>query len=897
MTLTPGTKIDGYEILGPLGAGGMGEVYRARDPILKREVAIKVLPAYVSQDPDRLRRFEQEAQAAAALNHPNILAVHRFGTFDRSPYLVSELLDGGTLGQLLSPGPLPVRKAIDYGIQIASGLAAAHEKGIVHRDLKPDNLFVTKDGRVKILDFGLAKLTESKAAPADTPTVTQQEGTEPGMVLGTVGYMSPEQVRGKTADHRADIFAFGAILYEMLTGKRAFRKPTSTETMTAILNEDPPAISQIAPGTSPGLLRIVHRCLEKDPEQRFHSASDLAFALEALSESGSSSLAVVNQSSRSRWIWVSVAAALAIFALVAGIAWRVKRAAPQPIVEKRITANPVEAPIRSAVISPDGKYIAYADPNGLYIRQLDTGEVRQLALPKEFNALPTSWFPDSTDLVVEWQQGKEQAISLWRLSILGGSPQKLMDDAYGAAVSPDGSHLVFARDHSPRRHGSDLWMMDSNGANARMIVNADEGLDPAYTGSRLLPVVWSPTGKRIAYIQHFFRSTSNPAGSTRSLWTRDSSGGDPHLVLSGSALGGALCWAADGRFLYSFHEDANGSASEDDVWAMQVDPSTGKPKGNAQRLAHGLGSIDALSVTANGKRVVFLRSNMHDEVFVAGLDPATRRLSAPFRLTLDENGNMPTAWTPDSKSVIFVSNRNGTWMLFKQPIDQTTAELVVEGRSIWIPRLSPDGSEVLYMEGYRPDAPSVPVSIMRMNLAGGAPREVLRENGIVNLQCARIPSRLCLFNTVAEATTTFFSFDPERGKSAEIARMSGVGGVNWSLSPDGSLLAIIPYGEREDRIRFLSLPAGVARDVVVKDWPRLFSVDWSADGAGLLIPSATSNWGTPVLLFVDLEGKARVLWEGEKYGPLEWTIPSPDGRHLALMRYVGESNVWMLENY
>ena len=210
---------------------------------------------------------------------------------------MSELLDGGTLGQLLTRGPLPVRKAIDYGVQIARGLAAAHEKGIVHRDLKPDNIFVTKDGRVKILDFGLAKLTEAKAAPADGPTVTLPERTEPGAVLGTVGYMSPEQVRGKTADHRADIFAFGAILYEMLTGKRAFRKPTSTETMTAILNEDPPGISQIVPGTPPALLRIVHRCLEKNPEQRFQSASDLAFALEALSDSGSSSVAAISQGS------------------------------------------------------------------------------------------------------------------------------------------------------------------------------------------------------------------------------------------------------------------------------------------------------------------------------------------------------------------------------------------------------------------------------------------------------------------------------------------------------------------------------------------------------------------------------------------------------------------------
>src|SRR5664279_596311 len=286
MSLAPGARLDGYEILGPLGSGGMGEVYRARDSVLKREVAIKVLPSFVSQDPDRLRRFQQEAQAAAALNHPNILAVFQFGSFEGSPYLVSELLEGETLRQLLQRGPLTVRKAIDIGVQVAHGLAAAHDKGIVHRDLKPENLFVTKDGRVKILDFGLAKLKQQAPESGDPgPTLTHQ-GTDPGMVLGTVGYMSPEQVRGHTADSRADIFAFGAILYEMLAGKRAFKRPTSAETMTAILNEDPPGISQIVPGPSPALLRIVQRCLEKDPEQRFHSASDLAFALEALSDSG-----------------------------------------------------------------------------------------------------------------------------------------------------------------------------------------------------------------------------------------------------------------------------------------------------------------------------------------------------------------------------------------------------------------------------------------------------------------------------------------------------------------------------------------------------------------------------------------------------------------------------------
>jgi eukaryotic-like serine/threonine-protein kinase len=251
MPLSAGTKLDGYEILSLLGAGGMGEVYRARDSVLKREVAIKVLPSFVSQDADRLRRFEQEAQAAAALNHPNILGVHQFGSFEGAQYLVSELLEGGTLRQQLEHGPMPTRKVIEYGAQIACGLAAAHEKGILHRDLKPENLFVTKDGRVKILDFGLAKLNKDRAASDDLGT-TINLGTDPGIVMGTIGYMSPEQVRGKAADHRADIFALGAILYEMLAGKRAFAKPTSTETMTAILNEDPPAISLAAPSAPPG---------------------------------------------------------------------------------------------------------------------------------------------------------------------------------------------------------------------------------------------------------------------------------------------------------------------------------------------------------------------------------------------------------------------------------------------------------------------------------------------------------------------------------------------------------------------------------------------------------------------------------------------------------------------
>ncbi len=261
----------------------MGEVYRAKDPRLGRDVAIKVLPASFSSDADRLRRFEQEAKAAGVLNHPNITAVYDIGSHDGAPYVVQELLEGETLRLALASGHLPPRAAIDYATQIAQGLAAAHDKGIVHRDLKPENLFVTKEGRVKILDFGLAKLTEVGQSGGATNLPTVASGTEPGVVMGTLGYMSPEQVKGRPADARSDIFAFGAILYEMLSGKRAFHTDSAGETMAAILKEDPPDLSVTNQNVSPGLERILRHCLEKNPERRFQSASDIAFALEALS--------------------------------------------------------------------------------------------------------------------------------------------------------------------------------------------------------------------------------------------------------------------------------------------------------------------------------------------------------------------------------------------------------------------------------------------------------------------------------------------------------------------------------------------------------------------------------------------------------------------------------------
>jgi eukaryotic-like serine/threonine-protein kinase len=323
----PGTRLGDYEIQKLLGSGGMGEVYRARDTRLRRDVAVKVLPPFFAADKERLRRFEQEAQAAAALNHPNILAVFQMGTFEGSPYLVSELLEGETLREQIKRGPVPVRKVVEQGVQIAHGLAAAHEKGIVHRDLKPENLFLTREGRVKILDFGLAKLKQAKQERQHSSPTVGAAATEPGIVMGTAAYMSPEQVRAKSADSRTDIFAFGTILYEMLTGKKAFQKATSAETMTAILNEEPPAVSQLAQNIPPALQRMIHRCLEKQPEQRFQSASDLAFALEALSDSGITAAPRATRAAlpKARWRAAALAAVAAVVLISAFLWWQFGR--------------------------------------------------------------------------------------------------------------------------------------------------------------------------------------------------------------------------------------------------------------------------------------------------------------------------------------------------------------------------------------------------------------------------------------------------------------------------------------------------------------------------------------------------------------------------------------------
>jgi len=518
--LTAGSCLGPYTILSPIGAGGMGEVYRARDPRLGREVAVKVLPAAVSGDGDRLRRFEQEARAASALNHPNILTVFDTGSQDGTVYLVTEILEGETLRSRLAGGALPARKAIEIGIQIARGLAAAHERGIVHRDLKPENLFLTRDGRVKILDFGLAKL-QPLLDMAEAPTVMTD--TEPGVVLGTVGYMAPEQVRSQPVDHRADLFALGAVLYEMLTGRRAFQRDSATETMAAILRDEPD-LAEYGRVIPRGLDRIVRHCLEKDPHHRFHSASDLAFGLESVS---AGSVAPSAPAGRRRSLLRAAAISLLLLAAVlVGVLIQQRLGRSEPPYFRRLTFR--SGNVIAARFAPDGQTIVYtaAWEGGLhqvFTTRTDSPEARSLGLPP---ALLQSISPGGEMLIdlIRERDGTILGSTLARAPLAGGAPRAVQEEprTHWADWAPDGrSFALLAEDDRGWRieypRGRVIWRSEGyawglrvapagdalafcetrGDARQAVIILDRAGKVIARSGSWNLPLlspVWSPAG-------------------------------------------------------------------------------------------------------------------------------------------------------------------------------------------------------------------------------------------------------------------------------------------------------------------------------------------------------------------------------------------------------------------
>lgn len=597
MALAPGTRLGPFEILSLLGVGGMGEVYRARDTSLKRDVAIKVLPVTFSKDSDRLLRFEIEAEAAAALNHPNILSIFHIGEQDGIRFLVTELLHGGTLREHLQNGPLRLRKTVDIAVGVARGLAAAHEAGIVHRDLKPENLFVTKDGQVKILDFGLAKLRKVQTL-ADEQTATQRPQTTAGQVLGTVGYMSPEQVRGEQADARSDIFALGAILYEMLTGVRAFQKPTAAETMTAILNEDLAADGQNCANAPPAMQHIVRRCLAKNPSQRFQSALDLAFALDTLSDSGSSAPSVVETQSRSRralpWV-VAVVAALIVTAAGGWYLHRFSRSHPEAnSLSLEITPLTESGTVRVAAASPDGRYVAYENQqNGQFeLRLLQVATKRDVQiLPFTSLLIYTMHFSPDGNFIYFLQRmpGSNETLGargVFKIATLGGPPKPLAKDAngFGVTVSPDGKQIAYGVANSKFSSfaGGEIVSVDPEGENRHVLAKLPSV--PSY-------IEWSPLGDRLAAAMGTYSglklvTVELPAGIVRDI--NDSKWRNL----------GQPAWSADGTTIYAPGRQPQETPITQ-IWA--IDARTGSQRHlTSSSISYSTGG---LSATAAGDLV------------------------------------------------------------------------------------------------------------------------------------------------------------------------------------------------------------------------------------------------------------------------------------------------------
>jgi Tol biopolymer transport system component len=754
------------------------------------------------------------------------------------------------------------------------------------------------------------------------------------MILGTLEYMAPEQLEGREVDARTDIFALGVVIYEMATGRKAFDGDSKASVIARILTFHPPPIQTIQPISPPELDTVVQRCLAKKPEERWQSTAELTSELQGIartalprlktqekqkelgaarkgidSKEGQTVSDVQEESRLSRLIRSRVWKAAFVAVLLVGIPgslalWRIRQQPIKPPEGQRemslkpLTSYSWDEPVDSTSISPDGKYLAFCWKQKLFIQVIRTGEKRLLALPEGFSLARADWFPDGTKLLLwriepRWTQVKGEAIwesneSFWSLSILGGTPQKILDNAAGGSVSPDGSLIAFTR-RDLERQTTGIWLVGANGENPRPLHASTELTQNCFNP------IWSPDGQRLFYFHPGRGIESSDLRGAKITIVRPSQENTSPV---------SMCLTPEGRLLFSMFEFRPASLAMD-VWEIKVDTATGRALGQARRITQwstfASGALDDVSLTADGKTLVVRRGHGQGEVYVADLEPGGKAIKNPRPLTIDQNDDAAWGWTADSRAVLFESNRNGSWDIFKQDIDRKEAEALAAtvDEQEHHPQLSPDGNWVLYLVSKR--GRDKATRLLRISASGGGPPEVvLTGENLMNFSCAG-EAKLCVVAEEVAGKQILTTFDPLKGRGEQLPQSDYPNFERGILSPQGGRL-IDRMKQRPEGllIRVRSLLGGPVKEIHFKDLAGVYGFDgWSLDGKGMYL----KDWPTlglySRLFYAGLNGRSQVFWKGgvSPRHASDYPIPSPDGRHLVYTAVTYEMNAWMLENF